>query len=232
MNKHIKNLVQFIGQDIVNSVDNDQNMDDYVYKYHPQTTLQLVNCIAKHIIDQNYDLNDIDVSDITDFSDLFQRFDQPEITPQILADYVSKMDLSLWDVSNGENFKYMFMIWTYDANKQNMFNCDISKWDVRNGKDFSYMFKGCANFNQDLSNWNVSNGQYFIGMFYGCTVFESNLNKWNIKNGYAFHEMFEGCMSGKIDISKWKLTDKPFDNIQTMCRDSNVDMPQPFKKTC
>ena len=91
------------------------------YNYHPKTTDELRKLVRKLIKErgENADLNDIDVSEITDMSYLF---------------YDTKFtgDISKWDVSNVENMPYMF----YDSK----FNGDISNWDVSKVKYMTGMF--------------------------------------------------------------------------------------------
>ena len=87
------------------------------YKYFPKTKKELRNIIEQRIEQEGnkVDLDDINVSKITDMSFLFSE----------LLDFNG--NVSNWDVSNVKNMKYMF----YECQK---FNQDISKWDVSNVK--------------------------------------------------------------------------------------------------
>ena len=103
-------------------------------------------CLKK---DKDADLNDIDVSEITDMSNLFGNLDPHNI------------DISNWDVSNVENMGCMF----YDCEN---FNSDLSSWNVSNVTSMIGMFWNCKNFNCDLSNWDVHNVENMSSMFTGC----------------------------------------------------------------
>jgi surface protein len=50
-------------------------------------------------------------------------------------DYLEKMDISKWDVSNVKDMSFMFT--------RSKFNGDISKWKVRKVKYMDYMFSKC-----------------------------------------------------------------------------------------
>ena len=92
------------------------------YNYFPQTKQELQDIILKRIKEEGneVDLNDIDVSKITDMSLLFK-------------DTNFNGNVSNWDVSNVDNMSGMF----YECNS---FNQDISNWNVSNVKDMSSMF--------------------------------------------------------------------------------------------
>ena len=120
------------------------------YNYQPETKEELQDIIKKRIEQEGpeVDLNDIDVSKITDMSYLFEETD-------------FNGNISEWDVSNVISMYAMF--WECEE-----FNQDISSWDVSNVTDMSYMFWECKAFNQDISGWDVSNVTNMNAMFYGC----------------------------------------------------------------
>ncbi|MBO6273355.1 BspA family leucine-rich repeat surface protein [bacterium] len=70
------------------------------YKYFPKTKSELQEIIKEHYKNNNYNLNDINVSQITDFSSLFS-FDSNTGN--------KNFNISYWDVSKGEDFSYMFI---------------------------------------------------------------------------------------------------------------------------
>lgn len=90
---------------------------------------------ALHVNGDASSLNHIDVSGITDFSDVFAE------SPTFNG------DISGWNVSNVTDMSDMFA--------HSRFNGDVSSWDVRRVVDFSGIFLK-SKFNGDLSRWQVS----------------------------------------------------------------------------
>ena len=125
------------------------------YKYFPKTKDELQYIIKKRINEEGneVDLNDIDMSKITDTSELFYKF------------YDFNGDISKWDVSNVTNMREMFF-------GCKSFNRDISNWDVSNVSNMEGMFAFCGLFNQDISNWDVSNVTRKYGIFTSCKIEE------------------------------------------------------------
>ena len=104
------------------------------YSCAPQTKEELRQIIKERIKDDpNADLNDIDVSNITDMGGLFNDLDPHNI------------DISRWDVSNVRDMDVMF----YDC--QN-FNADLSNWDVSNVRYMRKAFNGCDSMTE-LPTW-------------------------------------------------------------------------------
>ena len=160
------------------------------YKYHPKTKDELKDCIKKELDLQGPDanLNIIDVSEITDMSQLTYK----------IYDKIRNIDISLWDVSK------VNQMWNMFADCKS-FNCDLSKWDVSKVKDMDNMFIGCESFNCDLSKWDVSKVESMDSMFQDCTSFNSDLSNWDVRKVKDISNMFANCTSFNQDLSKWDV---------------------------
>ena len=106
----MKSLVYYIQEKLIIKKSNN-------YKYFPATNKELKDIIKQRIKQEGneVDLNDIDVSKITDMSYLFEGT-------------TFNGDISNWDVSNVTDMSSMF-------EGCESFNQDISGWDVSNVKD-------------------------------------------------------------------------------------------------
>jgi surface protein len=151
------------------------------YTCQPKTKTLLRRTIVQRIKDEGNecDLNDIDVSQITDMSHVFDAGSN-----EIFKDFNG--DISQWDVSNVTSMYCMF--WGCEQ-----FNCDISKWNVSNVIDMYGTFNNCKEFNCDLSQWDVSNVKNMGFMFNGCMSFDCDLSKWDVSNVKDMYNAFKDC---------------------------------------
>jgi len=162
------------------------------YKYHPKNNDELINLLKQLLKERgkDADLNDVDVSAITDMSDLFYRLSEKYNCE------IENIEISQWDVSNVTNMESMFK----NCDK---FNCDISDWDTRRVKNMFGMFFNCKNFMSELY-WDVENVEDFKSMFYKCEKFNGDIRRWNVSKGKDFTYMFAGCKDFTYDLSSWK----------------------------
>ena len=156
----MKSLKSYIQEKLIIKKSNKQSNNNY--KYFPETNKELKDIIKQRIKQEGnkVDLNDIDVSKITDMSYLFEET-------------AFNGDISNWDVSNVTDMCSMF-------NGCKSFNQDISMWNVSNVENMHGMFAYCKSFNQDISNWDVSNVTDMNGMFANCQIKEKYKPKFSI----------------------------------------------------
>ena len=159
-------------------------------KYAPKTRVELQELIKNESIN----LGDIDVSGITDMSNLFYEDED--------CNEIKRKDFSgieSWDVSNVTDMSYMFF-------GCESFNKPIGNWDVSNVTDMSYMFNWCSAFNQSLENWNVSNVTDMSYMFYGCKSFNKPIGNWNVSNVTNMSSMFSKCGAFNQSLENWNVS--------------------------
>ena len=146
------------------------------YNYYPKTRDELKAIIKQRIESEGNDcnLNDIDTSNITDMSWIFEdsdfngdisKWNVSNVTNMSMMFTWSKFngDISKWNVSNVTNMVEMFF--------ESEFNGNISKWDVSNVKNMRSMFR-YSKFNGDISKWDVSNVKFKLNIFYNCPIEE------------------------------------------------------------
>ena len=117
----------------------------------------------------NYDISNWDVSNVTNFSGMFDRS----------AQYDNGSVPLTWTFSStsGANIDMSGMF------NLTPFNQDISSWNVGEVTNMSGMFFGTQSFNQDISSWDVSNVTDMGNMFRNASMFNQNLNNWERNNG-------------------------------------------------
>lgn len=150
------------------------------------STQHLKECVASaiRIHGPACDLNHIDVSGITDFSEVFSQ-----------SPFVG--DISRWDVRNMRRANSMFF--------SSAFNGDISNWQTDSLEIAIGMFR-LSQFNGDLSRWNTSKLYNTVSMF-GTSAFEGDISQWDVSALENCQKMFVGSKC-KSDLSPWVLPSK------------------------
>ena len=228
MNKNIKYLVE---QEFGFNISDDDYMtpedavldadiiNEYVIEYRPKTHNELRDLVKKLISQGERNLNTIDVSNITDFTDIFNNY------PSNLYEDID-FDVSNWDVSNGKIFYRMFQ----GCKK---FNCDLSRWNVSNGIKFTQMFDGCETFNQNLNSWDTSSAKTFFKMFNNCKSYNQPMNNWKTDDVIHFQYMFFGCSSFNQDLNSWNMLQaKNCEGMFQYCTNFNGNISDWKLSTC
>ena len=126
--------------------------------------------------DFNGNLNNWDVSSVTNFSQCFFRARE------------FNGNITNWDVSSATNFADMFD----DAER---FNQNISNWDVSNVASFKEMFQDADDFNQPIGNWTIKN-EWSVNMqkmFRNAISFDQSLANWNMTQVNNLLEFLSGA---------------------------------------
>ena len=135
------------------------------YTCQPKNKIELRKILEKRLAkNKDANLNDIDVSEITDMGlfksrGLFEGLDPHNI------------DISDWNVSKVNDMSCMF----YECSN---FDCDLGNWDVSKVNYMGHMFRNCEKFKgEGLEYWNVSGVKNMDRMFDKCTSMK-NIPSW------------------------------------------------------
>jgi len=154
----------------------------------------------------NQELNNWDVSNVTDMSRMF-------------SESSINQDIGNWDVSNVTDMSFMFGgtpfnqdigAWNVSSvtNMEGMFddsdfNQDIGAWNVSNVTNMRVMFIS-TDFNQDIGNWNVSSVTNMEGMF-TSSQFNQNIGAWDVSSVTNMYSMFASSQFNQY-IGNWDVS--------------------------
>ncbi len=178
------------------------------YNFKPRELDELKKIIYDKVANFDYDLNDIDISEIKSLNNIFNFLKFEKILFLEPASWYSfqkffeqtYIGVEEWDVSNVIDFSNVFV------NLKN-FNTDLSCWDTHNGVNFNWMFSGCENFNQNLNFLNLENAQNLFGIFQYCQSLnqECGFFKFNKKLNELRLTFYE-CKSLNVSFSDWDVS--------------------------
>lgn len=172
--------------DVKTMITND-NIKEFVERYiNNRDTLPL---------DLQVNINDWDVSEVTNMSYLFK-------------DYFSfDEQLNDWVVNKVQIMTGMFSGCA-------SFNQPLDQWNVSSVHNMDEMFMGCVRFNQPLNSWGdkISQVSHMSKMFHSCLAFNQDLDEWDVSNVITVYEMFKGCTEFNGSLNRWgpktaKMTD-------------------------
>lgn len=190
-----------------------KNTTSKEYSFFPKNKDELIQIISnkfeeqvdqKNIEDNSVlNLNDIDVSEIKDFSELFNKiYNNTTYTARLNS---TTVDISEWEMSQATDLSYMF------KNCEYIEEIKLSDWNVTNVRKFIGMFSLCDKLKTlDLSKWKTLSAQNMKYMFNKCEKLETigDISKWNIKQVLDFNHMFDQCHNLSCNISSWKFNKK------------------------
>lgn len=173
-------------------------------KYHPETKEELQKIIERKCIaitrnntktNKSLNLTDIDVSKITDMSDLFEFFNDNHKFNIITNIYAYN-----WDVSNVTDMSGMFYGLSYIE------HIAFEDWDVSKVKTMKKMFGHMKKLNVDLSKWKLTDIKNTDEMFCWCQSLHCDLSNWSKYKPDSYENMFLDCenyLSEKDYLPKW-----------------------------
>ncbi len=162
-------------------------------------------------------IEDWDVSNVTDMTELFNSFSLSSISLNLskwdtsnvksmrkMFAYtkVKSLNISTWKVGNVENMENMFLSFHTDIN--------ISEWNVSKVKTMKGMFAYSKLHSLDISKWNVSNVENMEEMFTSSDI-DINISEWNVSNVKTMQKMFAYSKKFNSDISNWNVS-----NVENM----------------
>ncbi len=152
------------------------------FKYFPNDFKELKKIITKRALDSNdgvLDLNDIDISKITNLSYLFENINN-----------IKSVDMNEWDTSKVTDIHGLF--WCNKSIEE----IYISDWDTSNVQSFYGVFYKCENLKiLDLTNWKFDKCEKIDLMFANCSKLDVSFTEnWDIDvNKVNCGDTFRNC---------------------------------------
>ena len=133
------------------------------------------------------DINEWDVSQVTNMSRLFLRKKN------------FNSNIGNWNTSSVNDMQAMFR-------EAISFNQDIGNWNTSSVTNMGNMFSGASVFNQDIGNWNTSMVTTMAYMFDQASLFNQDIGNWNTSNVTNMIRMFSSALAfNRLTIGSWVI---------------------------
>ena len=164
---------------------------------------------------QELDLTNIDTSNVTNMSNLFNscsnltnidlsNFDTSKATT-IDGMFAGCRKITTLNLSNFNTSNITSLTNTF-ANCVSLTSLDLSNFDTSKVIYLEYTFDHCSNLkNLNISNFNTSNATTMQSLFNGCTSLETlNLSNFNVEKVTSMYNMFRDCRKiTNLDLSSF-----------------------------
>ena len=213
--------------------------------FKPKDKHDLKAWILRKVITEgpNADLNNVDLTNITDMSYVLSVCDEWYFLPSYcdsmykwininICDYIPYSELRTMPRRSdlGLNGKWRKNNLNNDVDSIfDSMNPDISEWHVDKVVNMDYMFTYNTAFNNDISGWHVDNVESMDGMFWNAASFDQDISSWNVDKCFMWCDI-------KVRPDDYKNNylpgrDHENDNVKMFagCPIKKKHMPYPFR---
>jgi len=222
----MKNLSELINEKLIITKNSKITPDIALVPKNRKELVDIINKrISQHIDDKGYtvlDLNDIDVSNIDDFTRIFSYS-----LYELSKSSITTINVEYWHTSQVTTFSNMM------AECATIKEINLETWNVSNATNMKKMFWNCKKLETvgDISDWRTLNCENMESMFNGCQRLKNigKLDGWDVYKVESFASMFKDCKSlSNISFDTWKINAQQLnkDSVKMMIANTNQKRPQ------
>lgn len=222
----MKNLSELINEKLIITKNSKVTPDIALVPKDRRELIDIIyNRILEHAKDKTYtvlDLNDIDVSNIDDFTRIFSYSSY-----ELGKSSITTINVEYWQTSQVTTFANMM------GECATIKEINLETWDVSNATHMKKMFWNCKKLETvgDISEWRTLNCENMESMFNGCQRLKNigKLDGWNVYKVENFVAMFKDCKSlSNISFDTWKINAQQLnkDSVKMMIANTNQKRPQ------
>lgn len=222
----MKNLSEIINEKLIINKNSKVAPDIALVPKNRRELIDIIyNRILQHSKDKTYtvlDLNDIDVSNIDDFTRIFSYSSY-----ELSKSSITAINVEYWDTSQVTTFSSMM------AECATIKEINLDTWNVSNATHMKKMFFGCKKLETvgNISGWRTLSCGNMESMFEGCQRLKNigKLDGWNVYKVENFASMFKDCKSlSNISFDTWTINAQQLnkDSVKMMLANTNQKRPQ------